>query len=73
MEDLFFRQVGLAEGFAEGSEQEVIDAWQWLLDTGHVWELQGCFGRTAVDLLEHGVIKRKSSKDGIFREEDGNI
>jgi hypothetical protein len=58
-----FRQVGLAEGFVEGSEQEKIDAWQWLLDTGHVWGLQGWFGRTAVDLLARGVIEdRRNTK-----------
>ena len=42
-----YRAVGLAEGFEEGTEEEVIEAWQHLHDTGHAYNLQGWFGRTA--------------------------
>ena len=47
-----YEAVGLAEGFIEGTEEEVINAWQYLLDTGLCWQLQGFFGRTAKALIE---------------------
>lgn len=50
---------GLAEGFEEGSEEEVINAWPYLVDTGLAWTLQGWFGRTATDLIEQGIIHKK--------------
>ena len=49
--------IGLAEGFIEAESQEqFIEAWQFLLDTGLVWTLQGFFGRTAVSMIEEGFI-----------------
>ena len=51
-----YRAVGLAEGFEEGTEEEVIEAWQYLHDTGHAYNLQGWFGRTAQKLIQEGVI-----------------
>ena len=45
--------IGLAEGFIESeSEEQVIEAWQYLLDIGLVWQLQGFFGRTAVAMIK---------------------
>jgi hypothetical protein len=38
------------------SEEEYFAAWQHLVDTGVAWQLQGCIGRTARDLLEAGLI-----------------
>ena len=53
-----YTAVGLAEGFIEAdSEDEVIEAWQYLVNTGLAWQLQGFFGRTAERLIEDGVIK----------------
>ena len=50
----------IAEGFIEAeSKEEVIEAWQHLVDTGLAWQLQGSFGRTAEDLIEQGIIERK--------------
>ena len=54
-----YEAVGLAEGFIEGTEEEVINAWQYLVDTGLAWKLQGFFGRTAKALIEEGIIKEK--------------
>ena len=51
-----YRAVGLAEGFEEGTEEEVIEAWQYLHDTGHAYKLQGWFGRTAQTLIQEGYI-----------------
>ena len=51
-----YRATGLAEGFEEGTEEEVIEAWQYLHDTGHAYNLQGWFGRTAQQLIKEGVI-----------------
>jgi hypothetical protein len=53
-----FTAVGLAEGFIDADdEQQIIDAWQHLVDTGLAWRLQGWFGRTAAALIERGVIQ----------------
>ena len=50
--------VGLAEGFVEGTEEEVLEAWQYLVDTGLAWQLQGWFGRAASDLIDAGIINQ---------------
>ena len=59
-----YNATGLAEGFVEPSskkaeekEKEIISAWQWLVDTGQVWHLQGSFGRNANSMLESGILK----------------
>jgi len=52
--------VMIAEGVIEVDEDKQIEAWQHLIDTGLVWSLQGRFGRTAIDLIEQGIIERKN-------------
>jgi hypothetical protein len=43
-----FTATGIAEGFIECDDQEeILEAWQHLIDTGLAWSLQGWFGRTA--------------------------
>ena len=48
--------IAVAEGCVEVEEEEFVEAWQYLLDTGLVWQLQGWFGRTAVAMIEAGQI-----------------
>ena len=49
--------VGLAEGFEDAeSEEQIIEAWQHLHDTGLAYRLQGWFGRMAQQLINDGVI-----------------
>ena len=50
-----FTATMIAEGVEEVDSEEVIEAWQHLIDTGTCWTLQGWFGRTAQALIEAGV------------------
>lgn len=51
-----YTATGIAEGFIEAdSEDQVIEAWQTLINTGLAWRLQGWFGRTAQRLIEDGI------------------
>lgn len=53
-----FTAIGLVEGFVEAeSEKQIIEAWQYLHNTGLAYQLQGWFGRTAKGLLEQGIIE----------------
>jgi|TARA_A100001391_G_scaffold116637_1_gene79002 hypothetical protein len=53
--------IGIAEGFEEAeSEEQVLEAWQHLVDTGLAYTLQGWFGRTAQTLIDQGLIKPRS-------------
>ena len=52
-----FTATMIAEGVQEPeSEEQYIAAWQHLHDTGLAYLLQGWFGRTAQQLINHGVI-----------------
>ena len=56
-----YTAVSIAEGFCEGenaTKEQQIEAWQYLIDTGLAWTLQGWFGRTAAALIEQGVCTR---------------
>jgi hypothetical protein len=54
-----YNAVGIAEGFVEPeSEDQIVEAWQTLIDTGLVWQLQGWFGRQAQRLINEGICTR---------------
>lgn len=46
------------EGFdgLDHDEETILSAWQYLVDTGLAWRLQGWYGRTANDLINAGYI-----------------
>lgn len=52
----------VVEGFdgEDHTEEEVLAAWQYLVDTGMAWKLQGFYGRTAAALIEAGLISAAS-------------
>ena len=53
--------IEIAEGLTEAeNEEQFFAAWQFLIDTGLVWKLQGWFGRTAVRLIELGHCTTKA-------------
>ena len=53
----------VAEGVDEvETEEEYLSAWQYLVDTGLAWSLQGWYGRTAVALAQRGLIEVKGIK-----------
>ena len=47
---------------AETDLEDELEAWQFLIDEGHVWKLQGWYGRTAVELIEAGVLRAAQAR-----------
>lgn len=52
-----YTAVAIAEGMVEADDDATLDAYQYLVDTGLVWKLQGSFGRVAQHLIDAGLIK----------------
>ena len=48
----------------ELDEEEVVELFQSLIDNGRAWTLQGSYGRTAQDLIEHGLCHAKGENYG---------
>ncbi len=54
-----FEATMIAEGVdTVETEEEYLEAWQHLIDSGLCWKLQGSFGRTAVALIASGHCKK---------------
>lgn len=51
------RAVALVEGREEGTDEQVLAAWQYLVDTGLAWSLQGSIGRQAHALIAAGLVE----------------
>ena len=49
------RAVDIIDGFEQGTAQDLIHAYQFLIDNGQVWSLQGRYGRQAKRLIEVGL------------------
>jgi hypothetical protein len=57
-----YSAVSIAEGFDPVyTEEEYFAAWQFLIDTGACWRLQGWFGRTANHFIEQGLCQPPSN------------
>jgi hypothetical protein len=52
-----FTAVAIVEGMQDAEDEEMLDAYQYLVDTGLVWQLQGSFGRVAQHMIDAGLIK----------------
>jgi hypothetical protein len=52
------KAIMLVEGNIETADsEEVLEAWQYLVDTGRIFTLPGVFGRTAQSLIDQGRIR----------------
>ena len=51
-----FDAVMIAEGVYDATQEEQVQAWQYLHDSGLAYQMQGWFGRTAQQVIEAGVI-----------------
>jgi hypothetical protein len=47
----------LAYEQGEATEEQVVDLFQRLVNTGLAWTLQGSYGRTAVDMIDAGLVE----------------
>lgn len=56
VKDLVGRLADLEEGLLEFDE--VVDLFQYLVDTGMAWTLQGYYGRIAEGLIQAGLVTR---------------
>jgi hypothetical protein len=60
MSDLFSMMMDFEAG--ELDDEGVIELFQQLVDNGMAWQLQGFYGRTAMALIEEGLINPPQSK-----------
>ena len=51
----------IVEGFAESdpTNEELIEAWAYLIKTGDCWNLQGFYGREATRLIQQGFVSKE--------------
>ena len=46
--------IQICEQLVTAEHDEEVEAWQYLIDTGLAWQLQGWYGRTAQRLINDG-------------------
>ena len=70
------RAIEIAESDNETTDEEYINAWQYLIDSGQAWTLQGWYGRVASSLIQQGICyytingtRKKQGFDGKSSEE----
>ena len=51
----------IIEGFdgEDHTEDDIIEAFQFLIDDGIIWRLQGFYGRAAKQLIDNGVCQMR--------------
>lgn len=52
------------DGVENHTREELRSAWQYLIDTGLCWSLQGWYGRTAANLIKVGECKPAKTAGG---------
>lgn len=55
-----YEAIMIAEGDQPSTEEMYAEAWQYLIDTGLCWKLQGWFGREATRMIEEKLCHEKS-------------
>lgn len=58
--DFIMRLEGEADDL---TQDEVIEGFQHLIDTGMVWSLQGSYGRAAMSLIEQGYCTESNREE----------
>lgn len=48
------------EGGEIESEEQLVEGFQAMIDDGTVWQLQGCYGRAAAQLINSGLCQGKA-------------
>ena len=68
---MLFDAILIAEGEKEPTpDMSYIQAWQFLVDTGEVWKLQGWFQRAAFQMISQGTIDPAPITDETQDNED---
>ena len=69
--EMLYNATMIAEGaMDETNDMSYIQAWQHLVDTGVVWELQGFFGRAAHRMLSEGTLQPAPLEEETPNNED---
>lgn len=68
-----YTAVQIIEGSIHGSQQERLDAYQHLVNTGLVWRLSGPLVKAAGSLLKAGLIKEITPQSPVGCEEAAGV
>ena len=69
--EMLYNATMIAEGtMDETSDMSYVQAWQHLVDTGVVWELQGFYGRAAHRMLSEGTLQPAPLEEETPNNED---